>query len=877
VIERWNRLLDFLRRGILARELDEELRFHQRQLERSQRAAGLNETDAAHAARRLLGNRTFISEEARAMWSFAWLEDLVHDLRYGLRSLRRSPAFAGVAVLTLALGIGANTAIFTVVNGVLFKALPYGDAGRLVMLWETTKDAPQIFVAYPNYLDWRGRMQSFDDVALYNGFGSFNLTGMGDAERVKGGKATGNLFDVLRVHPALGRGFRTTDDAVGAERVAIIGDAFWKRRFAADSGVIGKRMTLDGFSYTIVGVLPPRVRLTEAEVWVPIGLSANAEQFRQRETHPGTIGLARLKAGVTLERMHADLDALYRQLRSDYPRENAGINASGGWLLDQVLRGIRPALYVLAGAVGLVLLIACANVANLLLGRASSRQREIALRVAIGARGGRIVRQLLTESVLLSLMGGALGTALAWGGVRVLLALRPSNIPRLAEIGLDASVLAFALGISVLTGIAFGLMPALQSTTGDLLASLKDGGRGASAGRNRLKLRSTLMVAEVALALVLLVGAGLLLRSFEKLVNVDPGVDPHNVTVGLVSLPEAKYPDPSRQRALFTELLARAKAIPRVTDAALASDLPVTSNWQSGVTFEGLPPVAPGSEPLLNVGVVSPEWFSTMRMRIVAGRGIEATDVSDGPAVMVISASVARRFYSDGNPVGRRIKMGRAASSAPWITIVGVVSDVQDSGPSIEPRGTIYFPIAQNTPDALWLAVRTAGPAAQVVPRMREALAAIDKEVPLASVGTLEERLDGSVAQPKFSMLMLGIFAAIALVLAAVGIYGVISYSVAQRTHEIGLRIALGARRLDVLMMVVRQVLVITAIGIVIGGAGALATGSLLTGLLFGVRAGDPVTFASVSIGLALVALVAAAVPALRAARLDPVAALRGE
>jgi putative ABC transport system permease protein len=877
VIELWNRLRDAWNRERLTRELREELRFHQHQLARDRRAAGLAATDAEYAAHRRLGNTTAIREEARAMWSISWFDDLMQDLRYGLRSLRRSPAFAVVASLTLALGIGANTAIFTVVNGVLFRPLPYAEPARLVMLWETMKDLPQILISYPNFLDWKGRTHAFDDVALYNGFGQFTLTGMGDAERVRGGHATANLFDALGVKPARGRTFRADDDRVGADRVALVSDAFWVKHFGLDSTMGGKNITLNGYSYAIVGVLPRRVRLAGAEVWLPIGLFANTEQFSARMNHPGTIGIGRLKPGVTLEQMRRDLDGLYAQLRADYPKENAGIGASGGWLVDQVLGGIRPALYILAGAVGLVLLIACANVANLVLGRASSRVREIALRVSIGARRERIVRQLLTESVLLSVVGGVLGVALAWAGVRLLLTLRPSNLPRLVDIELDGTVLAFALGLSVLTGIAFGLVPALQSARGDLVSALKDGSRGASAGRSRLKLRGALMVAEVALALVLLVGAGLLMRSFGKLMSVDLGVDPRNVVIGLVSLPDSKYPDADRRRATFAELLDRVKAIPQVTDAALATDPPVNSSWQTGVTFDGFPPVAPGREPLLNAVVASPGWFSTLRMKVREGHAFTESDRNGGPGVIVISQAVATRFFGRETPIGRRMKMGPASGPNPWLTIVGVVNDVKDGGLDVESRGTIYIPAAQENAGSFWLAVRTATPSARVLPTIRQVLGAMDKEVPLAFAQTLEERIGLSVATPRFSMLMLGIFASIALVLAAIGIYGVISYSVAQRTHEIGLRIALGARHLDVIGLVVRQVLAITGIGIVVGAAGALAAGTVLTKLLFGVKASDPLTFVGVSLALAAVALVAAAVPAWRAARLDPVTAMRAE
>ncbi len=876
----WRRLSDVVRRGRLTAEMDEELRFHRERIAQERRAEGRNPDDAEYDARRRIGNTTLIAEEARSMWSVGWFEHLLQDLRYGWRALRRSPGFTTVAALTLALGIGANTAIFTVVNGVVFRPLPFEDPGRVVMLWETMKDLPQVFVSYPNFRDWRRRPaleRSFEDVALYNGFGNGTLTGMGNAERVPLGLASGNLFGLLGVRPSLGRVFTERDDQVGADRVAVVSDAFWRRRFADDSSVIGKPLMLDGMSYTIVGVLPRRVRLATREIWIPIGLFANTERFTERMNHPGTIGVGRLKPGVTLAQMQADLDATYAQLQAEYPKENANIGASGTFFINQVLGSIRPALYVIAGAVALVLLIACANVANLLLGRASSRHRELALRLALGARRGRIVRQLLTESVLLSAIGGALGVALAWGGVRVLLALRPSNLPRLVDIHLDGTVLAFAFGLSVLTGIAFGVLPALSAVKGDLAASMHEGGRGATVGTHRLRMRGALMVTEVALALVLLVSAGLLLRSFQYLTRVDIGADPRNVIAASVTLPEPKYPDSTRQWAAFDALLERVRVIPQVTDVSLSSDLPVTTSWQSGVTFEALPPVEPGREPLFNMVIAHPDWLKTMRMRMVAGRFIEPGDVVHSPKVIVISEAVAKRLGGPSKALGARVKGGPASSTGPWYTVVGVVHDVKDEGPGFQSRGTMYMSLAQNASNSLWIAARTSGSPTAVVPALREALAKLDPDLPLANVQTLEQQVAGSITQPRFSMLMVGIFAGIALLLAAIGIYGVISYSVAQRTHEIGIRMALGARQADVVTMVARQVLVMTGVGIAIGSALALAASGLLTKLLYGIRPSDPITFASVAIGLAAVALAAAAIPAWRAARLDPVSTLRAD
>jgi putative ABC transport system permease protein len=877
MMELLRRLRDFFRRDRLAEELEQELRFHRERLARDERAHGLSAADADRAARVRLGNATNIREDSRSMWSFTWIEQLAQDLQYAARSLRRNITFTVVATLTLALGIGANTAIFTVVNSVVFRPLAYKDPDQLVVLWERTAELPRIMISYPNFRDWTGRLTAFDDAALYSPYSQFTLTGMGDAVRIRGGLATGNLFDVLGVRAALGRTLTTADDRVGVERVVLLTHAFWQNRFGGDSGAVNTLMTIDGHTYRVIGVLPPRVRLAGSEFWLPIGLFENEERFTSRENHPGTIGIGRLKQGVTLAQMQADLDGLYAGLRAEHPQPNAGIMASGMGLTEFIVGDVRGSLFTMAGAVGLVLLIACANVANLLIGRAASRQREIALRMAIGARRGRIVRQLLTESTLLSAIGGALGLVLAWGGVRALLALQPANLPRLSEIQIDIRVLAFAAAASLLTGLIFGLLPALHTAKGDLVNSLRDGGRGATAGRARLRMRSVLMSAEVSLALVLLVGAGLLVRSFANLMRVDTGVDSRGVVTAFVSLPTSRYPDSVQRQVVFDDLLMRSRAIPEVTLAGSASDLPVTTNWQTGVAFEGMPAATPGSEPLLNATNVDAAWFSTMGMRVVEGRGIGVSDRTESAPVAVLSEEVARRFYPNMSPVGRRMKLGPLDSDRPWVTIVGIVNDVRDNGLSIASRGTVYLPITQSASPSRWIGVRTSGDPARVIPALRKVLADIDPNIPLASVLTLETRVSAALAPWRFAMLMLGLFAAIALVLAVIGIYGVISYAVALRTHEIGVRVALGAQSRDVVRLVGRQALAVTGVGIAIGSVVALIAGRVLTNLLYGVEPTDPVTFVAVAVVLAGAAVVAAAIPAWRASRLDPVLALRAE
>jgi putative ABC transport system permease protein len=863
---------NWFRRTRVEQDLDEEIRSYLDALVDEKVASGMPPEEARRAAAIELGGMEQVKEQVREVRGGALLESLLQDLRYGLRTLAKNPGFTSAAVLTLALGIGANTAIFSVVNGVLLSPLTGRDPDRLVMLWESTKDTPQTAVSYPNYVDWRQRARSFEDIAVYNGFDQFTMTGQGDPERVRGGLASGNLFTVIGVEPALGRLLDPRDDRPEAEPVAVITDDFWRRRFAQERGVIGQPIVLDGNAYTIVGVLPPSFRLAGSEVWIPLGRFTHTPRFI-RSNHPGLIGIGWLKPKVTIDQMLADLAAVAKQLQHDYPVDNAGIGAAGAPLKEMVVGGIRQPLRMLAVAVGLVLLVACANVANLLLSRAATRQHEFALRVAIGAGRRRVVRQLITESLILAVAGGVLGLGLAWAGVKLLVALRPANVPRLTEIHVDATVLAFALGLSLITGLLFGLAPALHLARSEPIIALQENGQRTSGGGARRRLVTGLTVAEVAMALVLLVGAGLLVRSFAKLTGVDPGFDPRNVTAALVSLPEQDYPDETRRRLTFGELLRRVRALPQVQDAALSTDLPLSTSWQTQVTFEGLP-VNAGSEPLLNAVIVSPGYFRMMRIRRLAGRGLEPSDAKGRPLVVVVSESVAKRFFGGTSAVGRRMKQGGVGFDSPWLTIVGIVADVKNDGLRTASRGTMYFPYEQTEPSSAWLMVRSRTPLDQLLPLLRREAAAIDRNLPLANVTTLDDARDSSVAQERFSMLMLGIFAALALVLAAVGIYGVIAYSVVQRSREIGVRIALGARRADVLGMVVGQAMRLTVIGIVIGAAAALGAGRFLASLLFEVESTDPLVFAGAALLVASVALISAALPALRAAQTDPTIAI---
>jgi predicted permease len=882
---KWRRYLRFFGPDPGA-DVHDEFRFHFETEIEELIARGMTPAAARAEALRKFGDVDRFERDCRATDTrraararrFEVTDVLRQDLRYAVRSLRRHPAFTAIATLTLALGIGANTAVFSVINGVLLRPLPFHEPDRLVMLWQTTRDMPQIMVSYPDYLDWRVRSRVFEDIAIYNGFESFTLTGAGEPERVQGGLASGNLFSVLGAQPTIGRLIGPRDDQPGAEPVAVLTDGYWRRRFGADPTIVGRAILLDGISYSVIGVLAPGYRIGVTEIWIPIGLFANTPEYAARGNHPGTIGIGRIKPGVTIDRMQADLDRVSRQLQAEYPATNEGIGAGGESLMKVTTGGIRPALLMLAGAVGLVLLTASANVANLLLGRAAARQKEFALRAAIGAGRGRVVRQLLTESLVLSGVGAILGVALAWGGIKLLLAFRPGNVPRLTEVGIDGWVLAFAVAVTAVTGVAFGLVPAVQAARLDPLAALREGGRSATLGRAKQRIRAGLTVVEMALALILLVGAGLLLRSFANLTRVDPGVDPRGVTAALIRLPEGRYPDPRRRRAAFEQVLTGIQSAPEVIAAGLTSDLPLGSSWQFTVSFDGIATV-PGTEPLLNGVIVSPEYFDLMAIPLRAGRPFTADDRAGLPDVVVISEAVAQKFFGAESAVGRRLKVGRASSTNPWVTIIGVVAEVKNDGLSslAPPRGTAYFPFAQSANPSAWIVVRSTAPVDRVGSLLRREVTAVDRDVPVAAIQTLEQLIEMSVAQPRFSMTMLTLFALLALILAAVGLYGVISYSVAQRVREIGVRIALGARRRRVVGMVVGQAMAMTAVGVVIGGIGALATGGVLANLLFGVRPKDPMVLAGVVVLLGGVALIAAAVPALRAARIDPSVAIRGD
>ena len=864
-IPKWHRYIRFWGND-LDQDVAEEFRFHLETEIEELVARGISPDDARADALRRFGDVAYYREYCRRadkrrttrQQRGRTLDVLTQDIRYALRSLLKHPGFAAIAVLTLGLGIGANTAIFSVLNAVVLTPLPYREPDRLALLWESMRSAPQIMVAYPDYLDWRARTHSFEDIAIYSGYDSFNYTGNGDPLRIQGGLASGNLFSLLGVKPEVGRLIAPIDDRADAPPVVVISHRRWERLFASDPAALGRPIMLDGLTYTIIGVLPRSFALARSELWLPIGRFTDSPRFA-RENHPGLIGIGRLKAGVTLDQMRRDLADVMQQVGNENAAAN-GISASGDYISEIVVGQIKPALILISGAVTLVLLVACANVANLLLGRAASRQREFGLRVAIGAGRRRIVRQLLTESIVLALLGGLLGVGFAWAGTRLLVSLRPGNIPRSTEITVSPHVLAFALGISVLTGILFGLVPAIQATRSDPIDALRDSGRAFTPSLARV--RATLTVAEVALALVLLVGAGLLLRSFANLLGVNTGFDKRNIVVALVQLPERRYPQEKDRTATFDGLITRVRAVPGVASAALTTDLPISSSWQ--VSFGTA--ASPEAGPLLSAATVSSGYFGTVRVSMLSGRDFAPSDRQGQPHVVIVSRSAARQLFNAEDVLGRRLREGRGPAD---LTIVGIVNDVKNEGLQQAGAATVYFPSGQTDMPAAWLVVRSASTRDALGPALRKVVASIDTDLPLPQLQSLDQTINSTIAQPKFSLVMLGMFACVALALAAIGLYGVISYNVSQRTSEIGIRIALGAQRADVVRLVVRQGMLLAFVGVLVGGLAALASGKVIAKQLFNVEPSDPGVFAVVAATLLAIALIASTIPALRATRID--------
>jgi putative ABC transport system permease protein len=813
---------------------------------------------------------------------------LAQDLRYGLRMLARSPGLTVTAALALALGIGANTAIFSVVDAVLLRPLPYDDPDRLVMVWNRypKMNLQRAAVSGPDFVERRDENHVFEQVAAFID-GNLNLTSAGEPERLRAVRASASLFPLLGVRPALGRTFLTEEDRPGSSQVAVVSHGLWTRRFGSDPRLVGRPLTLNGTPHTVVGILSAGDSFPDpsVDVWVPIALTAEqVDPSRRGNEYIGMI--ARLKSGVTLEQAQADMDLITRRALSQAPQVAKDFFESNGWgaflspLREEVVGGARPALLALLGAVGCVLLIACANVSNLLLARATSRKREIAIRTALGAGRTRLVRQLLTESLLLAVLGGGLGLLLAVWGVDLLAALRPENLPRVEEIGLDLRVLTFTGLLSLAAGIVFGLAPALHASRPDLNESLKEGGRASSAGPGHSRLRGLLVVSQIALALVLLVGAGLMIRSFWLLQRVDPGFRPEGLLTMNISLSTSKYPKPEQRVAFFQQLRQRLAALPGVEAVAATSLLPLAGGTSTASFFaEGQRPGPGESSPLANVRLATPDYFRTMGIPLKRGREFTDQDTR-APNVVVVDEGMVRRFWRGQDPIGRRLTFTETPTEADWMTVVGIAGEVKHSGLDGHDYAHIYGPHALTAflvPEGMFVVVRTRSDPDGQVAAVRRAVAAMDPEQPIFAVRTMRAYVEDAVAQPRFRTALLALFAAVALVLAAVGIYGVMAYAVTQRTHEIGIRMALGAMQRDVLRMVVGQGLRLALGGVAVGVAGALALTRILSSLLFGVTATDPLTFLTVPLVLLAVSALACYLPARRATRVDPIVALRYE
>jgi putative ABC transport system permease protein len=824
-------------------------------------------------------NTTALGEPLRAGGRKNIVADLWQDLRYALRMLAKNPGFTIVAVIALALGIGANSAIFSVVNTVLLQPLPYKDSDRLVMVWEDASKHgyPRDTPAVANYIDWRDQNQVFEGMAAIADQ-SFNLTGAGDPERLEGRRVSANLFSLLGVDPQLGRAFANEEDQPNSNRVAIISHRLWQRRFGSDANIVGKALTLNGESVTVVGVMPSQFQFPtrEDELWVPIAFT-QAEAASRRRHYLQVV--ARLKPEVTVERAQSEMTTIAMRLQQQYPEANTDLGAVVVPLHEQVVGDIKPALMVLLGAVGLVLLIACANVANLLLARAAVRQKEIALRVALGASRFRLIRQFLTESILLGVIGGVLGLVLAVAGIRLLTAFIPPNIPQIKAISIDARVMGFTLLVSLVTGLIFGLVPAIQSSILNPIDTLKEGGRDSTMGSGGNRIRAFLIVAEVAVSLVLLIGAGLLINSFLRLRNVDPGFRTEKLLTMKIVLPELKYGEHAQRSAFYSDLTRRLESVPGVKSAAVTTNLPLYKQGNSvGMIIEGRPEPPPGQPLIVVTRIISPKYFETMSIPLLRGRPLTDQDTATSPNAVVISETMAHRHWPGEDPIGKRIFPGRPESPADWVSVVGVVQDVRQFDLIAEPRPQMYFSYQQMGFFAPRdLVVKTEVDPLSLAATVRKTVWEVDKDQPVSNITTMDDIVAESVARQRFSMLLLAIFAGLALLLAAVGIYGVMSYSVAQRRGEIGIRMALGAQKLDVLKLTVGRSLKLVLIGVAVGLVGAFLLTRLMASLLFGIRATDPTTFAAISFLLIGVALVASYLPARRATRVDPLVALRYE
>jgi putative ABC transport system permease protein len=868
------------------RDLDDDVRAYVDLLTDEKVHAGLAPADARRAALVELGGVEHVKDSVRDVRAGSLVESTVRDARYAVRALVRRPGFTVVAVTAIALGIGATTAIFSVVNSVLLRPLPYRDPNELVVILHDGRNP----VAPANYLDWKRQSSVFSSIGAAQ---YWSGTVSGDvAERVQGLKVTSDVLAMTGVRPLLGRLFRAEDDIASGERPVVLGWGYWQRRFAGKRDVVGQHVLIDGESFTVVGVMPrgfdfPMFWATGVQMWSPLVLGDDAASRRSQSLRV----FARLAPGATLAAARSQMATIAANLERAFPGTNRGVTVTP--LTTMVVGDVRTPLLILLGAVGFVLLIACANVAHMLLARASARQREMTVRLALGASRLRLVRQMLVESVVLALAGGALGVALAQAALRVLISLAGDSIPRAAGIALDPGVMLFSTVIAIITGLAFGLLPALRVSRGEMASALRDGARGSTEGAERSRIRSVLVASEIALALVLLTGAGLAIRSFVALRSIDAGFDPRGVLSAVVTLKGTSEAAPGRRESFYAEVARRVGQLPGVESASFINHLPIAGdNWGLQFLVEGRPRPEPADMPRATYRVVLPGYFRTMRLPVLRGRDITERDRVGSPPVALVNEYLARRHWPNEDAVGKRIAVDPSAESPAWVTVVGVVKNDVQSDWSAPPTEEVFLPYLQDhmylESDGghvayLTLVVRAScasgAPcrAASLAPGIREVIAAIDRSVPVTTIQTMEDVVAGATARPRFTLVLLATFAVVALVLAAIGIYGVISYAVSRRTHEIGVRIALGATPAGVVRLVIGQGMRVVAVGIVVGLAGAILLSRLMTTVVYGVRVTDPLTYGGVAALLVGVALAASYVPARRATKVDPLTAMRME
>jgi putative ABC transport system permease protein len=806
------------------------------------------------------------------------MDSFLQDLRYALRRITKNPGFTIVSVLTLALGIGANSAIFSVVNGVLLKPLPFKDPASLVALYHLS-EGQRATMSGPNFTDMRRLSTTLADAAAISEYRTI-LTGQGDPVRLNAADVSAGFFNVLGVQPALGRTFRSEENETGRTNVAILADGLWRQQFGGDPQVVGKNIILDGVSRQVVGVMPPGFAYPADRVlWTPIEHTPGFLSEQRAAWY--LTGIGRAKPRVAIPNVAAEIDAIGKQLARQYPDANEALDFQAVPLHEAMVGDIRTAVLVLLGAVGFVLLIACANVANLLLARAAARETEMAVRTALGAGRGRLVRQLLTESVILSVVGAGFGLLIAVWSVELLVTLQPQGIPRLNDVRVDAAVIGFSGGLAVLTGLIFGLVPAFQSTRMRLASTLKEGGRSAPTSRGGTRMRGALVIAEMALAVMLLTGAGLLIRSFVKLAAVDPGFHVEQALTFELSLPDSRYEREAQQVAFFEQLIPRLRSVPGVRDVGAVLSLPLSgSSLVLSFAVSGRPPVPPAQQPVMHVRVATPDYFKTIGIPLERGRMFTDLDREGTQPVVLLTKAAVREFFPNEDPIGKKITLGwgrgpgtpRAGGE-----VVGVIGDVKDAGLNEADPPLLYLPYRQWPVQAMSVVVKTSVPPASITDVVRREVYSVDPSIPISNLRTLEQIVARSISQPRFYMTLLAVFAGVALLLAAIGIFGVLSYAVAQRTREIGIRMALGARERTVVGLVVRHAMILATAGVLIGVGAAFFLSRTLSTLLYDTTPRDPVTFASVAGLLLFVALFASYVPARRATRVDPIVALRTE